>query len=85
MIGLPLVVCDKSKKGVDEDEDEDDGEDKRDSDLRKTDRRLKRKLNLYLITYPHNQSQPMEAFNKPSVFYVFYLLSLIYWPCLRGL
>lgn len=49
MIGLPLVVCDKSKKGVDEDED--DGEDKRDSDLRKTDRRLKRKLNLYLITY----------------------------------
>lgn len=51
MIGLPLVVCDKSKKGVDEDEDEDDGEDKRDSDLRKTDRRLKRKLNLYLITY----------------------------------
>lgn len=51
MIGLPLVVFDKSKKGVDEDEDEDDGEDKRDSDLRKTDRRLKRKLNLYLITY----------------------------------
>lgn len=44
-------MCDKSKKGVDDYEDEDDGEDKRDSDLRKTDRRLKRKLNLYLITY----------------------------------
>ena len=58
-------MCDKSKKGVDEDEE--DGEDKRDSDLRKTDRRLKRKLNRYLITYRTTvkPKRTMEAFNKP--------------------
>lgn len=42
-------MCDKSKKGADEGKD--DEEDKGDSDLRETDRRLKRKLSLYLITY----------------------------------